>query len=107
MAHSTGDWLNWAIAEKATAARSMATSAPSIQRAISEVRLLSDPTPEWFCAMAALRRQTNDEAEIYRRVVGQIAIPAAFATLDGRWKRRGARLWRDPQRATLLRIGDH
>jgi ribosomal protein S18 acetylase RimI-like enzyme len=47
----------------------------------SEVRLLPHPTSEWFSAMAVLQRQSVKEAEIYRRVVDQITIPAAFAEL--------------------------
>jgi N-acetylglutamate synthase len=46
-----------------------------------EVRLLSRPTPEWLAAMAALQRQTKRQARLYRRIVGHLAIPAAFAAL--------------------------
>jgi N-acetylglutamate synthase len=46
-----------------------------------EVRLLSQATPEWFAAMAALQNHTIEQAETYRLIVGQLAIPAAFAAL--------------------------
>jgi GNAT superfamily N-acetyltransferase len=45
------------------------------------VRLLSRPTREWLAAMAALQRHTKQEAGLYRRIVGHLAIPAAFAVL--------------------------
>jgi N-acetylglutamate synthase len=47
-----------------------------------DVLVLSHATPEWFAAMAALQNHTGDQAEIYRRIVAQIAIPAAFAALS-------------------------
>jgi GNAT superfamily N-acetyltransferase len=47
-----------------------------------EVRLLSQATPEWFAAMAALQNHTTEQADTYRRIVGQLAIPAAFAALS-------------------------
>ncbi len=47
-----------------------------------DVRLLPRATPEWFTAMAALQNRTIEQAEAYRRIVGQIAIPAAFAALS-------------------------
>jgi GNAT superfamily N-acetyltransferase len=46
-----------------------------------EVVLLSDPSPEWFSAMSALQNHTIGQSEIYRRIVGAIAIPAVFAAL--------------------------
>lgn len=45
------------------------------------VQLLSRATPEWFAAMAALQTQTIEQAGTYRRIVGQIVIPTAFAVL--------------------------
>lgn len=45
------------------------------------VRLLSRPGAEWLTAMAALQRQTKKQARLYRRIVGALAIPAAFAAL--------------------------
>jgi len=45
------------------------------------VRLLSKPNPEWFGAMAALQNHTIEQASIYQRIVGQIAIPASFVAL--------------------------
>ena len=47
-----------------------------------EVRLLSQATPEWLAAMAALQQHTQQQAEIYRGIVSQIAIPTAFAALS-------------------------
>jgi N-acetylglutamate synthase len=46
-----------------------------------EVRLLRRPTSQWFAAMAALQRHTKKEAGLYRRIVGHLAIPAAYAVL--------------------------
>ena len=46
-----------------------------------DVRLLSQPDPEWFAAMAALQNHTIEQSETYQRIVGQVAIPAAFAAL--------------------------
>ncbi|MBV8740053.1 MAG: GNAT family N-acetyltransferase [Alphaproteobacteria bacterium] len=45
------------------------------------VRLLSRPTAEWFATMAALQRHTKKQAQLYRRIVRALAIPAAFAVL--------------------------
>jgi N-acetylglutamate synthase len=47
-----------------------------------DVRLLRQPTQEWFAAMAALQNHSSEQAAIYRRIVGQLAIPAAFALLS-------------------------
>ena len=46
------------------------------------VRLLSRPNSQWFAAMAALQRHTGKEAGLYRRIVGHLAVPAAFAALS-------------------------
>ncbi len=46
-----------------------------------EVRLLSRPNSQWFAAMAALQRHTSKDAGRYRRIVGHLAVPAAFAAL--------------------------
>ena len=46
-----------------------------------DVLLLSRPTPEWFAATAALQNHTIEQSETYQRIVGQVAIPAAFAAL--------------------------
>jgi GNAT superfamily N-acetyltransferase len=48
----------------------------------ADVKLLDQPTPEWFGAMAALQNHSSGQAAIYRRIVGQLAIPAAFAALS-------------------------
>ena len=51
------------------------------------VQVLSRPTREWFAAMAALQNHTSEQRRTYRRIVGSIAIPAAFAALaiDGQF----------------------
>jgi N-acetylglutamate synthase len=48
-----------------------------------DVTLLEQPTPEWFGAMAALQNHSSEQAATYRRIVGRLAIPAAFAALSG------------------------
>jgi ribosomal protein S18 acetylase RimI-like enzyme len=47
-----------------------------------DVRLLEEPTQEWFDAMSALQNHSSEQAATYRRIVGQLAIPAAFAALS-------------------------
>jgi N-acetylglutamate synthase len=47
----------------------------------AEVRLRDRPTPDWFAAMASLQNHSSEQAAIYRRIVSQLAIPAAFAVL--------------------------
>jgi GNAT superfamily N-acetyltransferase len=47
-----------------------------------DVRLLDQPTAEWFSAMATLQNHSSGQASTYRRIVGQLAIPAAFAALS-------------------------
>jgi GNAT superfamily N-acetyltransferase len=47
-----------------------------------DVKLLDEPTPEWFAAMATLQNHSSEQAAIYRRIVDQLAIPAAFAALS-------------------------
>jgi len=44
-----------------------------------DVQLLSRPTPQWLAAMAQLQRHTRKQASLYRRIIGRLAIPAAFA----------------------------
>jgi|SRR5581483_224019 len=41
------------------------------------------PRPDriWFAAMAGLQGYNADQAQIYRRIVGAVSIPAAFASL--------------------------
>jgi N-acetylglutamate synthase len=46
-----------------------------------DVRLLPRPSREWFAAMAALQNYGAEQRRTYRRIVGAIAIPAAFAAL--------------------------
>ncbi len=45
------------------------------------VRLWPHPSAEWLTAMAGLQGQTKQQAGLYRRIVGALAIPAAFAVL--------------------------
>ena len=47
-----------------------------------DVGLLDKPTPEWFGAIAALQNHSSEQAATYRQIVGQLAIPAAFAALS-------------------------
>jgi N-acetylglutamate synthase len=47
-----------------------------------DVRLASVATAGWYAAMSALQNHTPEQALIYRRIVGQLAIPAAFALLS-------------------------
>jgi N-acetylglutamate synthase len=47
-----------------------------------DVKLLDQPTPEWFDAMAALQNHSSEQAATYRGIVGQLAVPAAFVTLS-------------------------
>ncbi len=47
-----------------------------------DVTLLDQATEEWFAAMAALQNHSSEQAAIYRRIVGQLAIPGAFAMLS-------------------------
>ena len=53
----------------------------------ADVQLLSRPTREWFAAMAALQNHAPEQRRTYRRIVGAIAVPAAFAALaiDGQF----------------------
>ena len=44
-----------------------------------DVRLLARPTTRWFAAMAALQGLSKEQAALYRRIVGALAIPARFA----------------------------
>jgi ribosomal protein S18 acetylase RimI-like enzyme len=46
-----------------------------------DVQLLAYPSPEWLRTMTALQHHTIEQSAIYRRIVGAIAIPAAFAGL--------------------------
>ena len=48
----------------------------------SEVRLLTRPSPQWFAAIAALQGHTGEQARSYRRIVAQLAVPAAFVALS-------------------------
>jgi N-acetylglutamate synthase len=49
------------------------------------VRLLARPAGDWFAAMAAMQGHNRDQHRTYRRIVGALAVPAAFAilTVDG------------------------
>jgi N-acetylglutamate synthase len=50
------------------------------------VRLLDQPTSEWFAAMSGLQTHSPEQAASYRRVVDQLAVPAAFASLSDEGK---------------------
>ena len=45
------------------------------------VSLLARPGSEWLKAMAGLQGRTVTEADLYRRIVESVAVPAAFAAL--------------------------
>ena len=47
-----------------------------------QVQLLTKPSVEWFAAMATLQEHTGEQARTYRKIVGRLAIPAAFASLS-------------------------
>jgi ribosomal protein S18 acetylase RimI-like enzyme len=47
-----------------------------------DVALATQPTPEWFAAMARLQNHTAEQARSYQQIIGQIAIPAVFAALS-------------------------
>src|SRR6516165_2691907 len=47
----------------------------------SDVQILSRPSREWFAAMTASQKHGAEQRRTYRRIVGAIAIPAAFAAL--------------------------
>jgi len=46
------------------------------------VRLLPQPTPEWFAAMARMQQHTEAQHDVYRRVTASIVLPAAFAAAE-------------------------
>jgi N-acetylglutamate synthase len=46
-----------------------------------DVQLFPRPGREWFAAMGALQNHTPEQRRTYRRIVGSLAIPAAFAAL--------------------------
>jgi GNAT superfamily N-acetyltransferase len=45
------------------------------------VEFSARPGAEWLAAMAALQRHTETQRRVYRRIVGAVAVPAAFARL--------------------------
>lgn len=45
------------------------------------VELVPRPEPEWVAAMARLQGHEGEKAVTYGRIVGAVAVPAAFATL--------------------------
>ena len=47
-----------------------------------DVNLTTQPTPEWHAAMARLQNHADEQARSYQRIVGQVAIRAAFAALS-------------------------
>jgi N-acetylglutamate synthase len=46
------------------------------------VQLLSEASPQWFAAMAALQQHTAGQTATYRGIIDHIAIPTAFASLS-------------------------
>jgi len=53
----------------------------ALARRDEAVSLLPHPDEEWLAAMTAAQGHAGDKAEIYRRIVQSIAIPAAFVSL--------------------------
>ncbi|HEU0156439.1 MAG TPA: GNAT family N-acetyltransferase [Stellaceae bacterium] len=51
-------------------------------RADPEVRLMARPSRDWFTGMARLQNHSVEQARTYRRIVGAVALPAAFAVLE-------------------------
>jgi GNAT superfamily N-acetyltransferase len=47
------------------------------------VTLLPRADRVWFQAMSALQGHTQEQAHTYRRIIGAISVPAAFAVLPG------------------------
>jgi GNAT superfamily N-acetyltransferase len=47
------------------------------------VTLLPRADRVWFQAMSALQGHTQEQAHTYRRIIGAISVPAAFAALPG------------------------
>jgi ribosomal protein S18 acetylase RimI-like enzyme len=47
----------------------------------TDIEVLSQASESWFSAMSKLQKHTPAQTEIYRRVIGHIALPAGFATL--------------------------
>jgi N-acetylglutamate synthase len=54
---------------------------PSPEAFDPAVRLLARPSPGWFAAMAALQSYGARNAALYRRIVGAVPVPAAYAML--------------------------
>lgn len=50
------------------------------------LELSARPSAEWLGAMSRLQRRTDEQSAVYERIVGRLAVPAAFAGLrrDGR-----------------------
>jgi len=50
------------------------------------VELSAEPSPEWLAVMSEFQGHTEAHRAVYRRIVGAVAVPAAFAGLriDGR-----------------------
>src|SRR5665213_2783600 len=47
------------------------------------VMLLPRADKQWFQAMSALQGHNHDQAHTYRRIIGAISVPAAFAAIPG------------------------
>jgi ribosomal protein S18 acetylase RimI-like enzyme len=46
-----------------------------------DVLLSPQPTPQWFATMARLQGQAPEFHAVYRKIVGSVVLPAAFAQL--------------------------
>jgi N-acetylglutamate synthase len=72
------DRLNYAFeGETMTLYRDLAPAARD-----SGVAIAQRPNADWVAAMAALQGQSPEQAEVYRRIVESVAIPAGFADLS-------------------------
>lgn len=52
-----------------------------IRRRDPDVAVHPGPSPEWLAANAAIRGHAAEQDAVYRRIVGSIAVPAAFLDL--------------------------
>jgi ribosomal protein S18 acetylase RimI-like enzyme len=55
--------------------------AAGVAAADPAVRIAPAPGAKWFAAMAALQGHNPEQSRSYRRIVGRLAVPAAFAML--------------------------
>ncbi|HZT89725.1 MAG TPA: GNAT family N-acetyltransferase [Stellaceae bacterium] len=59
--------------------RSIASAALPAQQAGVVTRVSSRASSDWFARVAAMQGQTGEQAAVYRRIVGSITLPVAFA----------------------------